>query len=285
MMASDALSTLLSSLELPPACVLNERIAKKLLVDNGAATPADKRAINEGIDELIWVAALKPNNIGVPAYRDESGEYLEIAIMTMRCRAEARSNRITELIHRSIPYPVLLIAIKEPEAQNTENEISRRALSTGSKLVPGSPLLNVSIADKRFSQSDAQSMVLEDGITEVQLEADSRFEAFASAMNLGKQPRDSMLRLYHGWAAILDAYRASSITGEFSPNSLSREERRSAIAEFERIEREIITLRNQATKEKQINKRVELNLEVKRMEMQLDAVRKELSTSAHSAPL
>ncbi len=88
MMASDALSTLLSSLELPPVCVLNERIAKKLLVENGAATPADKRAINEGIDELIWVAALKPNNIGVPAYRDDSREYLEMPYS--RCVAEQK---------------------------------------------------------------------------------------------------------------------------------------------------------------------------------------------------
>jgi len=271
MMASDALSTLLSSLELPTVCVLNERIAKKLLVENGAATPADKRAINEGIDELIWVAALKPNNIGVPAYRDDSREYLEIAILSMRCRAEARSNRITELIHRSIPYPVLLVTINEPDAQNVENEISRRALASCSSL------LNVSVADKRFSQSDGQSMVLEDGVTDVQIEADSRLEAFASAMNLGKQPRDNLLSFYRGWAAILDAYRASRITGEFAPNSLSREERRSAIGEFERIEREITTLRNQAAKEKQINRRVELNLDVKRMEAQLDSVRKKLS--------
>lgn len=271
-MASDALSTLLSSLELPPVCVLNERIAKKLLVENGAATPADKRAINEGIDELIWVAALKPNNIGVPAFRDDSREYLEIAILSMRCRAEARSNRITELIHRSIPYPVLLVTLNEPEAHNAENEIGCKTLASRSSL------LNVSVADKRFSQSDAQSMVLEDGVTKVQVEADSRLEAFASAMNLGKQPRDNLLSFYRGWAAILDAYRASRITGEFAPNSLSREERRSAIAEFERIEREITTIRNQAAKEKQLNRRVELNLDVKRMEARLDAVRKQLST-------
>jgi hypothetical protein len=276
MMASDALSNLLSSLELPPACVLNERIAKKLLVENGAATPADKRTINEGIDELIWVAALKPNNIGVPAYRDNSREYLEIAILSMRCRAEARSNRITELIHRSIPYPVLLVSIVEMGQE--ENEICRKASTTSA------PLLNVSVADKRFSQSDTQSMVLEDGVTEVQLEADSHLEAFASAMNLGKQPRDHLLRLYQGWAAILDAYRASRITGAFAPNSLSREEQRSVIAEFERIEREITTLRNQAAKEKQIKRRVELNLDVKRMEARLDDVRKQLSTGEQSSP-
>ncbi len=275
-MASDALSTLLSSLELPTVCVLNERIAKKLLVENGAATSADKRAINEGIDELIWVAALKPNNIGIPAYRDDSRQYLEIAILSMRCRAEARSKRIIELIHRSIPYPVLLVSIVEMVQE--KNEISRRAIA------PGFSLLNVSVADKRFSQKDAQSMVLEDGVTEVQLEADSRLEAFASAMNLGKQPRDNLLGLYHGWAAILDAYRASRITGDFDPNLLSREERRSAIVEFERIEREITTLRNQAAKEKQINRRVELNLDVKRMEARLDALRKRLSTGGHQSP-
>jgi hypothetical protein len=278
MMASDALSTLLSSLELPPACVLNERIAKKLLVENGATTTADKRAINEGIDELIWVAALKPNNIGVPAYRDDSREYLEIAILSMRCRAEARSNRITELIHRSIPYPVLLVSIVESDVEHTVDTISRRALA------PGFPLLNVSVADKRFSQSDTQSMVLEDGVTEVQLEADGRLEAFASAMNLGKQPRDNLLRLYRGWAVVLDAYRASRITGAFDPNSLNRDERRAAIAEFERIEREIKTLRNQAAKEKQINRRVELNLDVKRMEARLDAVRDQLSPDRQQTP-
>ena len=269
-------SDLINLLSLPTVTFVNGRIAKKILVENGAATPADKRAINEGIDELIWVAALKPNNIGVPAYRDDTREYLEIAILSMRCRAEARSNRITELIHRSIPYPVLLVSIVE--MGHEENEISRKA-STAS-----APLLNVSVADKRFSQKNAQSMVLEDGVTEVQVEADSRLEAFAFAMNLGKQPRDSLLRLYHGWAAVLEAYRASRITGAFDPNTLSREERRSAILEFERIEREISILRNQATKEKQIHRRVDLNLNVKRLEAQLDAIRKQLSTGGQQPP-
>lgn len=266
----------INSLLLPQTAFINERIAKKLLVENGAATPADKRAINEGIEELTWVAALKPNNIGVPAFRDDYREYLEIAILTMRCRAEARSNRITELIHRSIPYPVLLVSIVE--MGHEENEISRKASNASA------PSLNVSVADKRFSQKDAQNMVLEDGVTEVQLEADSRLEAFTSAMNLGKQPRDSLLSLYHGWEAVLDAYRASRITGAFELNSLSREERRSAIAEFERIEREISVLRNQAAKEKQINRRVDINLDVKRIEAQLEAVREQLSIGGQESP-
>jgi len=39
-------------------------------VEHGAPTAADKRQINDGIEELLWVAALKPTTIGVPEYCD-----------------------------------------------------------------------------------------------------------------------------------------------------------------------------------------------------------------------
>ena len=63
---------------------------KKLLLEQGVPTAADKRQIQDGLEELRWVAALKPSNIGVPEYRDEVREYLEIAVLTMTLRPEAR---------------------------------------------------------------------------------------------------------------------------------------------------------------------------------------------------
>ena len=45
--------------------------AEELLLENGAPTAADKRHINDGIEELQWVAALKPTTIGVAEYRDD----------------------------------------------------------------------------------------------------------------------------------------------------------------------------------------------------------------------
>ena len=58
---------LLAALNLPVSCRLDRRVPKKLLLENGAPTAADKRRINEGIEEFFWVAALKPTTIGVPA--------------------------------------------------------------------------------------------------------------------------------------------------------------------------------------------------------------------------
>lgn len=99
----------LAALELPAGAVVNQRVPKTLLVKNGAPTATDKRLINEGIDTVMWLAALKATTIGVPEYRDEAREYLEIAVLQADLRAGANANRLAELLHRAIPYPVFLV--------------------------------------------------------------------------------------------------------------------------------------------------------------------------------
>src|SRR5450756_2425429 len=80
---------------LPHESLVDRRVPKKLLLEQGALTTADKRRIQDGIEEVLWVAALKPTNIGVPAFRDEVREYLEIAVLTATLRDAARPARLT----------------------------------------------------------------------------------------------------------------------------------------------------------------------------------------------
>jgi hypothetical protein len=85
---------LIAALALPADTRVDRRVPKKLLLEQGAPTAADKRQIQDGIDELTWVAALKPNTIGVPAFRDEVREYLEIAVVAATLRSEAKGTRL-----------------------------------------------------------------------------------------------------------------------------------------------------------------------------------------------
>ena len=107
------LSRVVDALRLPPEARVERRVPKTLLLEHGAPTAADKRQIQDGIEEITWVAALKPATIGVPIYRDATREYLEVAALTMRLRGRARGSRLIELVHRAIPYPVLLITEDE----------------------------------------------------------------------------------------------------------------------------------------------------------------------------
>ena len=83
------LDDVVAALALPQDTRVNRRVPKKLLNENGAPTPTDKNHINDGIEDLVWVAALKASNVGVPPFRDETREYLEIAVLTLALRPGA----------------------------------------------------------------------------------------------------------------------------------------------------------------------------------------------------
>jgi hypothetical protein len=55
----------IAALDLPPGARVDRRVPKTLLVQYGAPTDADKRRINEGIEEVQRVAALKPSTGGL----------------------------------------------------------------------------------------------------------------------------------------------------------------------------------------------------------------------------
>ena len=100
--------TILDALDLPPGSRVDKKVPKRLLIENIAESSSDRRTINEGVWELLWVAALKPSTIGVPEYRDDLREYVEIALLHLTMHPEAKADRLMELVHWAVPYPVLL---------------------------------------------------------------------------------------------------------------------------------------------------------------------------------
>ena len=236
--------TIISALGLPDSASVNQRVPKKLLLENGAPTAADKRRINEGIEEIQWLASLKPNTIGVPDFVDETREYLEIALLSVTLRAEAKAVRLAELIHRAIPYPLFLVLLQGDQAI-------------------------ISLVHKRRAQNEAGKFVLDGDIVEVTVTGNASDNSqFLAALALGSQPRVNLLHLYQGWMDTLVALQASQITGTFSKAATHEAAiaRREAVLKCEELEIKIAALRNTAAKEKQIARRVELNQEIKKLQ-------------------
>ena len=221
---------------------------KKLLLEHGAPTAADKRQIQDGIEEIIWVAALKPTNIGVPAFEDVVRQYLEIAVLTVELRSAARPPRLIELIHRAIPYPLVL-------ATGQDGAVS------------------LSLAHKRWSQGEAGKVVIEDvRLVALCLDAPSNQEdAFLASLAVSRLPSQNLFTLYDGILAQFSALEASRITGTFAqPNTAEDASAlREGLDRRARFQRELDLLRARAAKEKQINRRVELNTEIRRIETEI----------------
>ncbi|MGH9650217.1 MAG: DUF4391 domain-containing protein, partial [Terriglobales bacterium] len=200
----------------------------------------------DGIEELLWLAALKPTTIGVPEYRDDVREYLEIAVLRLTLRAAAKATRLVELVHRAVPYPLLLLT-----------EQGER---------PG-----LSAAHKRWSQGEAGKTVLEGDVVAAEWDPErdgERWPAFRNTLALGQQPRTTLHALYQGWIETLLALHAARKTGAFAVagDAEHAAARRDALKECARLDAEIARLRAAAAKEKQMARQVELNLELKRVE-------------------
>lgn len=248
----------IDALSLPAETRVNQRVPKKLLTENGAPTAADKRHIQEGMEELVWVASLKPNNIGVPAFRDESHDYLEIAVLVGTLRLEAKASRLTELIHRAIPYPVVLV-------------VTSGASQT------------LSLAHKRLSQGEAGKVVLEDTLALADLSGGTVVEAnFLKTLPLATQPQKNLFALYQGWLDCITALAASRLTGVFALAGTPEESSncRHVLYEHAQLESELALLRTQASKALQISHRVELNLLIQQREAQLLKLTRHLTPTA-----
>ncbi len=242
---------LVAALRLPPDTRVDQRVSKKLLLEQGAApTAADRRNLQDGLEELLWVAALKPGNVGVPAFRDPTRDYAEVAVLSTTLRASARVPRLHELIHRAIPYPVVLVSRQSGGA------------------------MTFSLAQKRRSEAETDRTVLEgvESTTLLAPDAPAPAEAaFLASLAVTAQPARDLFALYGGWLERVVALEAARVTGQFSfgeqPGAYRA--RREALDTRLDLQRQIARLRAQAVKERQVNRRVELNLSIRQLETRL----------------
>lgn len=230
------------------------------LTSRGTATSADRKLLQEQIDEVTWVAALKPTNAGIPVYQDEVRSYLELAVLSVRLRDGSQLApipakvspsvaRLAELVHRAIPYPVLLV-------------------------LDDNARLYLSLVHIRWAQKEADKVVLDGDLIQgvfvhngspaaSVMDADT-VNAFINAMDLSKQPRTDLLTLYQGWMDTLSAWQAAAVTGRFecvSPQQATA--RRAALRRCHELDAQISSLRAAASKEKQMARQVAANLEIK----------------------
>jgi hypothetical protein len=233
-----------AALNLPAAARVDQRVPKKLLLENGAPTAADKRLINEGIEAIQWLAVLKPATCGVPDFRDEVREYLEIAVLHVTLREQAKEARLIELLHRAVPYPVLI-------------------------LVECGQAVSVSLAHKRYALKEAGKTVLDSEPVTVPMQTSNEGvqAAFLQALNLVRQPRASLYTLYQAWLDTVVALQAALVTGAFSllDSAERAQQRREAFHTCLTLQSKIVSLRNAAAKASQIARQIELNMELRRL--------------------
>jgi len=249
-----SLEDCLGLLRIPQECYVGKRIFKKLFYDNARFNSSEKKAFQEHLDYVTWLYALKPDNIGIKGYADQEREYLETSVLMVQLKESKSAERLINLIHRAIPYPLLLIC-RFQEA------------------------VMLSIALKRFNLAEKGAIVAEELLSSgwINLNAVSPNEmTFLKSLAIDDRRYLNFLELYQGWEASFIAYACSKHSGNLKIEYCHNVERKELLDKCLYLQSEINSLRSKIKKETQMNKKIELNTKINELKLQYNECVKKL---------
>ena len=246
--ANNGTEQLYATMGIPEGCLLGKRIFKKLFHENSQLGTTDKKAFKDDIDKVIWMFKLEPNSVSIPAFNNEEREYLEVAVLQVDCKTQKRTGRIAQIIHRAIPYPLMIV------------------FSYDSSIL-------ISLAHKRFSQSEKGAIVADDFHNSpwFDLTSPSALQSsFLASLKIASLPNTNLYAFYSGLVERMTALDCARLSGSYSIESNNRQvDRKKILQQCRELETQIAELRKELKGEEQFNRTFDLGIKIKELEKQL----------------
>lgn len=232
------IQALIDALAIPDSCLLDKPVFKKMFLDHAELDVTDRKALSEDVSRIRWLYTLKPDTINISPYQDNDREFLEIAVLAISLSSPARVRRIASLMHRAIPYPLILI------------------FEDGKKAC-------ISTADKRINQADKAKLVIEDRWLTGWIDASAPNETqrdFLEALAFTMLPSTNFYALYEAYQALVIAIIAAERSGTFQAGHVAASKQQAAaLRKIEAFEREIGEHKAKLKRETQMAAKITLN--------------------------
>lgn len=220
---------------IPRSCGVKNTIFKKLFYENADLSVADRTLFTDAIKKVTWLYCLKPDTINIQPYKDDIREYDEVEFIEVDLNEDRRINRMAEIIMKTIPYPMALIF-----------RLNHK--------------LKLYVAHQRINLNDNSKNTVEELISTEWIDKNS---LLFEKLDIQKMRFSNLYALYSDIVDAVSIYNASALIA--TDPDLTGEEARKLTAEIEGLEKQIALLKSNLKKETQFNKKMELNIELKKL--------------------
>ena len=251
------IETLFGKMMIPESCRLSKRVFKKLFQENAKLSVTDKKALSDDVDTIIWQYTFKPTSIPIQPYEDDQREYHEVTLLQVNLKQTGRVNRLAEIIHRAIPYPLIVVFVSDTAC-------------------------SMSLAHKRFSQAEKEAIVAEGFQTTGWLDLLNLTEnqaAFLESLDISTWPHTHFFAFYRAAMDRVVALACAEHSGHYSleaPNGLSVDDRVDRLKQVEKLQQEKGEIQSKLKKEKNLGTQVQLNTRIKKIVDRIKAIKSEL---------
>jgi hypothetical protein len=232
-------------LNIPERNVLDKKLTKAFFLKNFFLTTAEKKVLNNSIQQMNWLASIKPVAANIPAVSNDEYKYEEIQVMVCTITdntLDTGAEKCMHLFQKYIPYQMLVI-------------------------IEDASGFKISVCDKRINKAETSKRTIERYFitnTLSKLYKNDLNNAFYKALDFGNLDKTNLELLYKSYIQAVVQFQAASITGNFHKRTNARtQEDMKHLETIEQLERDIVSLSSQIKKESQLNEKVELNIKIK----------------------
>jgi hypothetical protein len=289
-------------LALPESTFLGTRITKKMILENNDLSNNDKKLVADVIQSIVWQNTLKPETLNVPVYVTETVEYIEIAVIRVVLKnvdnenisqKKSKLKNVVKLLHTLIPYPIILL------------------LELGDNVAISLADKRINQADK--TKLVIEHIYKTDWLESVNLTNNDNY--FLNDFSLKNISNINYLEFYQDLISMLIGIEVSKISGRYvskidSPQIISEnsndsgfefreekqiygtltptetafsfveksnEDKTALLRELEGLEAELSSIRSKIKKETQMNTKMRLNVQARKVKQAISAITSQLA--------
>jgi len=238
--------TILDKLNIPASCKINRKLFKKQFIENFSLNATEKKIISEDVENITLEYLLNKDNINIAPFNDVDNDYSEIAFIRVELLSTKRLKKLSNII-QYIPYPLIVVYADE---NNT----------------------CINISPKRINKNDSSKLVVEESYFTEWIDLDDSTEieqAFLKSMDIKKHPFTNFFELYNSYLNKLIAFNASHYSG----NLKQSEDTRELLRQIQEVESNINDIISKIKKETDIRDKVNMNIELKKLNDKLSKLK------------
>lgn len=199
---------------------------------------ADKQFLQDSVQSIYMLASLKTDNTHIAVYEDDKELYQEIQFLYVKTKDKGDSTKIYKMLAHLLPYPLVILA-DEPDSFTIYTGRFEK-LSTGFL-----KLVNV------YPSSVYQ---------------DENLEEVLQQISLIDLPRQNLKTFYDGLRDEIATATAKSQYGEAVGNITGEEK-----DQLDALKKQIEDLRGQIKKERQLNRKINMQMKLKKLKDELSS--------------
>lgn len=221
----------------PSATVINRNLPKTQIYPH-MKNAANKKFLQDSVQSLYMLASLKTDNTHIAVYEDDKELYQEIQFLYVKTKEKGDSTKIYKLLAHLIPYP-LVILTDEPDSFTIYTGRFEKLLTGFLKLVNVYP-------SPVYHDED-----LEEVLQQITL------------INL---PRQNLKTFYDGLRDEIATATVKSQYGEAVGDITSEDK-----DQLDALKKQIEDLRGQIKKERQLNRKIDMQMKLKKLKNELSS--------------